>query len=381
MRARGAFHAALDAVPEDASGRRAGACRAARAPPGRRPSSSTSRRSSPASGDTSKASRATRSSAERRRYEQRWRDALPRGGRVGRPAHGPRRGCCDAARALGRELGVHVARARPRHRRARRPLHGDPRRRHPRLRDAAQRSSRVSSIVNPFASGVDEHRLAAVQAALPAETETRLTTCGGRGNGDRAGGGRGRCDLRPRRRRDLQRGPERARGGRPARLPTRWRHERAAPRARPSARSGERSASVSRSGRTRRIGLGRVNGRRFVVQRGRRVRRRARPPGRRARAQSRRAAPGRRRVHAGGGRRPPRAPRAVRRGARDRGRGPGCVRPRRELLALHVCGRRRARPRPRRETSTTASAYVAPGEPPCARSPTPRGARRRAARR
>ena len=34
-------------------------------------------------------------------------------------------------------------------------------------------------IVNPFASGVDEHRLAAVQAALPAGTETRLTTASG----------------------------------------------------------------------------------------------------------------------------------------------------------------------------------------------------------
>ena len=34
-------------------------------------------------------------------------------------------------------------------------------------------------IVNPFASGVDAHRLAAVQAALPAGTETRLTTAPG----------------------------------------------------------------------------------------------------------------------------------------------------------------------------------------------------------
>jgi diacylglycerol kinase family enzyme len=31
-------------------------------------------------------------------------------------------------------------------------------------------------VVNPFASGVDTHRLAAVRAALPTETETRLTT-------------------------------------------------------------------------------------------------------------------------------------------------------------------------------------------------------------
>ena len=34
-------------------------------------------------------------------------------------------------------------------------------------------------IVNPFASGVDEHRLAAVQAALPSGVETRLTTVSG----------------------------------------------------------------------------------------------------------------------------------------------------------------------------------------------------------
>jgi diacylglycerol kinase family enzyme len=34
-------------------------------------------------------------------------------------------------------------------------------------------------IVNPFASGVDEHRLASVQAALPQETETRITTAAG----------------------------------------------------------------------------------------------------------------------------------------------------------------------------------------------------------
>jgi diacylglycerol kinase family enzyme len=34
-------------------------------------------------------------------------------------------------------------------------------------------------IVNPFASGVDEHRLAAVRAALPDDTETRLTTAAG----------------------------------------------------------------------------------------------------------------------------------------------------------------------------------------------------------
>ena len=34
-------------------------------------------------------------------------------------------------------------------------------------------------VVNPFASGVDEHRLAAVRSALPAGTETLLTTAPG----------------------------------------------------------------------------------------------------------------------------------------------------------------------------------------------------------
>jgi diacylglycerol kinase family enzyme len=34
-------------------------------------------------------------------------------------------------------------------------------------------------IVNPFATGVDEHRLAAVQSALPSGTETRITTAAG----------------------------------------------------------------------------------------------------------------------------------------------------------------------------------------------------------
>ena len=34
-------------------------------------------------------------------------------------------------------------------------------------------------IVNPFASGVDEHRLAAVTASLPSDTRTELTTAAG----------------------------------------------------------------------------------------------------------------------------------------------------------------------------------------------------------
>lgn len=38
---------------------------------------------------------------------------------------------------------------------------------------------RALLIVNPFATGVDQHRLAAVQAALPEGTDTRLTTASG----------------------------------------------------------------------------------------------------------------------------------------------------------------------------------------------------------
>ena len=48
--------------------------------------------------------------------------ALPRGPRAGRAAHRPRRGVAALPLPLGRELGLHVAAAGPRHRRARRPL-------------------------------------------------------------------------------------------------------------------------------------------------------------------------------------------------------------------------------------------------------------------
>ena len=49
--------------------------------------------------------------------------ALPRGRGVRRAPHRSRRGRRDAARPLGGELGVHVARAGARHGRARGPLH------------------------------------------------------------------------------------------------------------------------------------------------------------------------------------------------------------------------------------------------------------------
>ncbi len=67
-------------------------------------------------------------------------------------------------------------------------------------------------IVNPFASGVDDRRLAAVQAALPAGTETVLTTA--RGDATeiaREWSSLRRGDLRLLGRRDLQRGRQRDR--------------------------------------------------------------------------------------------------------------------------------------------------------------------------
>src|SRR5204863_3547798 len=66
------------------------------------------------------------------------------------------------ARAVGGELGVHVAPAGLGNRHARRPLHGAPARRDARLRDAVN----VALVVNPFATRVSEERLAEVRAEL-----------------------------------------------------------------------------------------------------------------------------------------------------------------------------------------------------------------------
>jgi len=117
-------------------------------------------------------------------------------------------------------------------------------------------------IVNPFASGVDEHRLAAVQAALPSGTETRLTTAPGgareiaREPGDVEAmyvlGGDGTYnEVLNGVQRDLPLGflP----GGGTSVLP----------RALGLPRNPVQAAVRVALGRTRRIGLGRVNGRRF----------------------------------------------------------------------------------------------------------------------
>jgi diacylglycerol kinase family enzyme len=117
-------------------------------------------------------------------------------------------------------------------------------------------------IVNPFASGVDEHRLAAVRAALPEDTETKLTTAPGeatqiaRSASDVDAiyvfGGDGTFN-------EVLNGVEVdvplgfMPGGGTSVLP------RALGLPRNPARAAQRIAE----GRTRRIGLGRVNGRRF----------------------------------------------------------------------------------------------------------------------
>ncbi len=117
-------------------------------------------------------------------------------------------------------------------------------------------------IVNPFASGVDSHRLAAVQAALPTETETHLTTSAGEATGivRNAGdleaiyvlGGDGTYnEVLNGLQRDVPLGflP----GGGTSVLP----------RALGLPRNPVKAAQRVAEGRTRRIGLGRVNGRRF----------------------------------------------------------------------------------------------------------------------
>ena len=117
-------------------------------------------------------------------------------------------------------------------------------------------------VVNPFASGVDEHRLAAVQAALPEDTEVRLTTAAGEateiaravGNVDAVyvlGGDGTYNEVLNGLTVDVPLGflP----GGGTSVLP----------RALGLPRNPVQAAKRVAQGKTRRIGLGRVNGRRF----------------------------------------------------------------------------------------------------------------------
>ena len=77
--------------------------------------------------------------AERRRYEERLRGLFRDGREHGELSHRPRRERRGAARPLRRKLGVHVADARARHGCGGRLVRRDPRRRHPRLRHCRKR--------------------------------------------------------------------------------------------------------------------------------------------------------------------------------------------------------------------------------------------------
>ena len=94
--------------------------------------------------------------------------ALPRGTRARRAAHRPRRRHRRAARALRRELGLHVAAAGRRHRRARRPLHGAAPRRHARLREPGRRAGarpRRQPVRHPRHRGAAQRRRRSARGA------------------------------------------------------------------------------------------------------------------------------------------------------------------------------------------------------------------------
>ena len=143
--------------------------------------------------------------AERRRYEQRWRALFREGSRARRAPRGRRRRGRDAARPVGRQLGLHVAAGGRGHGRARRSLHrarsstvsaGTRRPRPSRGIDRRTRLARLRLpsrfvsgllIVNPSASGVTEERLAAVRAALAVRDGGRAHDAAGRRHGAGAG--------------------------------------------------------------------------------------------------------------------------------------------------------------------------------------------------
>ena len=122
-------------------------------------------------------------------------------------------------------------------------------------------------IVNPFATGVDAHRLAAVLAALPEDTETRLTTAAGEAT-------------------DIARSVEDVEAvyvlggdgtynevlnGLTADVPLGFLPgggTSVLPRALGLSRNPVQAAKRVAEGKTRRIGLGRVNGRRFAFAAG-----------------------------------------------------------------------------------------------------------------
>ena len=231
-------------------------------------------------------------------------------------------------------------------------------------------------IVNPFASGVDAHRLAAVQAALPAGTETRITT--GRGEATEIAreaaaastrvyvlGGDGTYN-------EVLNGLEGdvplgfLPGGGTSVLPRALGLPRNPVAAAQAGRGGAHAPDRPRARQRPEVRL----------QRRARPRCRARAPRRRARAKPRRTASRRRRVHEGARVRAEGTPRAVRRAARGRGRRARGVRARRELRPVHVLGLGRARPGARRELRRRARVLVAPVSLRRARPPAPARARR-----
>ena len=179
------------------------------------------------------------------------------------------RPCCSSSRPrTGRTPGSGPGLG---HGRARRPLLRDPRRRRPRVRAAPGVASadmrRRLLIVNPQASGVTDALVEQVGEALPAARgrphRARRAGDGDRGRHERdvdaiyvlSGDGTYNEVLNG------------VAGDDPARVPPRRRDERPSAGARARPRSGGRGAAPV-AATTRRIGLGRVNGRRFAFNAG-----------------------------------------------------------------------------------------------------------------
>ena len=339
-----AFHSALDAVPEDAPAAERVRAALAWASPRRR-------------------------GAARRRDRVHARVALPRGRvpRRDRRRAPPVRGAL--ARALSRGRRDRRPADRPRRRRRRvcsssRPRTGRTRGSTPaatrtRSQIGSSRSSSTGCAATRRRREADPHRqpVRLRRRRAPARRGPRgpsvrrqrpmLTTAAGEATEIVRSAGDGRRDLRLRRRRHVQRGAERHRAGRAARVPSRGRHECPSARARPPSQprrrppSGVRGADAPHRPRARERSP-------LRVQRRARVRCRARPRGRRARPQARRAEARRRGVPEGRvgtlwathGRFDERL--------EIEGAGRAAFVLVANCLAVHLCGTDRARPRSRR---------------------------------